>query len=65
MAGACYTPLQNNPSKHLGRWATTWSAQEMLDGQCQRVDVHANANTAHNGRRDWKRISAESSLMSP
>ena len=46
----CHTPgqsLQNHPSGHLGRWATPWSAEEMLDGQQQRVDNPAHARTAH------------------
>ena len=44
----------------------TWLAEEMLDGQHQKVDIPANASTAHKGscRKGWKRISAESSLMS-
>ena len=48
---ACHTPrqlLQNHPSGHLGGWATPWSAEEMLDGQRQRVGILANARTAHN-----------------
>ena len=38
MVRACHTPrqpLQNHPSGHLGRWATPWTAEEMLDGQHQ------------------------------
>ena len=42
-------PLQNHPSGHLGGWATPWSAEEMLDGQYQTVDIPAHARTAHNG----------------
>ena len=30
-------------------WATPWSAEEMLDGQRKRVDVHAHVRTAHDG----------------
>ena len=41
--------LQNYPSGHLRRWATPWSAEEMLDGQHQRVDVSAHARTAYKG----------------
>ena len=41
-------PLQNHPSGHLGGRATPWLAEEMLDGQHQRVDVPAHARTAHN-----------------
>ena len=32
-----------------GRRATLWSAEEMLDGQQQRVDIPAHARTAYNG----------------
>ena len=52
MVRACHTPqqlLQNHPSGHLGGWATPWSAEEMLDGQHERVDVSAHAWTAHKG----------------
>ena len=52
MVRACYTPqqpLQNHPSGHVGGWATPWSAEEMLDGQHQRVDIPAHARTAHKG----------------
>ena len=70
MVRACHTPRQlfrNHPSRHLEGWATPWSAEEMLDGQHQIVDIPAQATTAHNGpcRKDWKNISAESSLLSP
>ena len=50
MVRACHTPrqpLQNHPSVHLGGWATPWSAEEVLDGQHQRVDIPALARTAH------------------
>ena len=49
---ACHTPrhpLQNHPSGHLGRWATPWPAEEMLDGQRQRADSPARARAAHKG----------------
>ena len=49
---ACHTPrqpLQNHPSGHLGGWATSWLAKEMLDGQHQRVDIPALARNAHKG----------------
>ena len=36
-------------SRHLGGWATSWSAEGMLDGQHQKVDVPAHARTAHKG----------------
>ena len=51
MVWACQMPcqpLQNHPSGHLGGWAITWWAKEMLDGQYQRLDVPAHARTAHN-----------------
>ena len=41
---------------------TPWSAEEMLDGHHQRVDICAIARTAHS-RKDWKRISADLSVM--
>ena len=34
---------------HPGGWATPWSAEEMLDGQRQRVDILAHARSAHKG----------------
>ena len=43
---ACHTPrqpLQNHPSGNLGEWVTPWSAEGMLDGQHQRVDIPAHA----------------------
>ena len=52
MVRACHTPrqpVQNHPSGHLGGWAMPWSAEEMLDGQHQRVDNPAYAKTAHDG----------------
>ena len=52
MVQACHMPLQplqNHPSGHTGGWATPWSAEEMLDGQHQRVDTSAHARTAHKG----------------
>ena len=62
--------FQNHPSGHLGGWTSPWLAEEMLDGQHQRVDIPVQARTAHKGRlqkkrkKNWKRISAELSLMS-
>ena len=61
-------PPQNNPSRHPGGWVKLWSAEEMLDEQHQRVNIPARARTAYGGllqKTDWKRISAESSLVSP
>ena len=52
MVQACHTPrqpLQNHPARHLGGWATPWSAEEMLDEQRHRVDIPAHARTAHKG----------------
>ena len=52
MVRACHKsrqPLQNHPSRHLGAWTTPWSAEEMLDGQYQGVDISALAGTAHKG----------------
>ena len=37
---------QNHPSGYLGGWATPWSAEEMLDGQHQRVDIPAHDRAA-------------------
>ena len=42
-------PPQNHSSRHPGGWATAWSAEEMLDGQHQRVDYPAPTRTAHKG----------------
>ena len=40
-------PLQNHPSGHFWGRETSWLAEEMLDGQHQRVDIPAHARTAH------------------
>ena len=69
MVQACHTlqqPLQNHPSGHLGGWATPWSAEEMPDGQRQRVDIPCPCQNCSKGlcRKDRKMISAESSLSS-
>ena len=42
-------PLQNHPSWHFGGWAMPLSAEEMLNGQHQRVNIPANARIAHKG----------------
>ena len=58
MVRACHTPqqpLQNRSSGHLGGWATPWSAEEMLDGQHQKVDIPAHVRTAHKSLL-WKRL---------
>ena len=50
MVRACHTPrrpLQNHPSGHFGEWATAWSAEEMLDGQYQRLDISVHVRIAH------------------
>ena len=60
MFWACHTPqqpLQNHSSGHLGRWATLWSAEEMLDGQYLPI-------TTASCIKDWKSVCAESSIMS-
>ena len=52
MIQACHTPwhpLQNHPSGHPGGWVTPWSAEEMLDGQHQRMDIPAHARLALKG----------------
>ena len=43
------TASQNHSSGHLGGRGTLWPAEEMLDGQSQRVDVSAYSTTAPNG----------------
>ena len=40
-------PLQSHPSENLGGWAMHWSAEKMLDGQCQRAGIPARARTAY------------------
>ena len=50
MVRTCHTPrppVKNHPSGHLGGCATPSSAEEMLDGQHQGVDIPAHARTAH------------------
>ena len=43
------------------------SAEEMLDGHHQKVNIPADVRDAHKGllQKRWKRISAESSVVSP
>ena len=51
MVWAFNTPqqsLQNHPSGHLG-WVMPWLAEEMLEGQHQRVDIPDHGRTAHKG----------------
>ena len=50
MAEACHVPwqsIQNHPSGHSGGFATAWLEEEMLNGQCQRVDIPAHTRTAY------------------
>ena len=52
MIRACHAPrqpLQKHPSGHLGGWAMLWSAEEMLNGQHQRMGIPAHARTAYKG----------------
>ena len=52
MVLACHTPqqpLKNYPSGHAGGWVTPQSAEEMLDGQHQRVGIPAYTRTAYKG----------------
>ena len=42
MSHATRWPLQNHPWGYLRGWATPWSAEEMVDGQCQRADIPAH-----------------------
>ena len=67
---ACHTPRQplyTYPSGHLGGRATPWQAEEMLNGQHQRVDIPACSRIAHKGflQQRQEEDPAESSLMSP
>ena len=50
--GTCHTlrqPDNHHPAGHLEGWATPWSAEEMLNGQHQGVDIPAHARTDHQG----------------
>ena len=52
MVWACHVPWQpawNYPSGFCGGWAVLEQAEEMLDGQHQRVGIYAHARTAHDG----------------
>ena len=69
MVQACHTPqqpLQNHPSVHLGGLLTSWSAEEVLDGNIKEwtslpmLELLTRASC----RKDWKGLSAGSSLMS-
>ena len=69
MVGECQVPLQplqNHLSGHLGGWAKLWSADETLNGPHQRktsLSMPVMLLMASR-RKDWKRISVKSSLMS-
>ena len=58
-------PFQNHSSEHLeGEGvAIQWSAEKMLNGQ-QSKSAMPKLLTMASGRKDWKTISAESSIMS-
>ena len=52
MVWACHMPkqpLQNHSSGYLGGWKMPWSAEEMLNGQHQRLGIPAHAKTANKG----------------
>ena len=52
MVWACHATRQSSPnhsSRHPGGWAIPPSAEEMLDGQRQRVNSPVNARTTQNG----------------
>ena len=59
-------PVRNHRSVHLRGWATPCSAEEKLDGQHQRVGFLPKSELLARAfcRKDWKRISAESSVKS-
>ena len=42
-------PVPDHPPGNLGGRAMPWSAEEILDGQRQGVDLPTLARTAHNG----------------
>ena len=61
----CHNSLsKNHPSGHLEGWATSWPAEEMLDGQHQRVDIPAHARTVHKGLLQ-KRLEEDLSRIVP
>ena len=64
--GTVYDKSSNADSLLGGTQTLPWSAEEMLDGQHQRVTSLAMPEllTKASFRKDCKRISAESSLMS-
>ena len=67
MVRACHTPrqpLQIQPSGRLERWATPWSAEEMLLKEWTCLSM-PELLTMASCRKHWKTISAESSVLSP
>ena len=67
---ACHTPRklpQNRPSRHLGGWALSWLAEEMLMDNIKEWTSLPMPEllTVASLRKDWKKISAELSLMPP
>ena len=67
---ACHTsrqPLQSHPSVYLGGWATPWSADvRWIDNTKEWTSLPVpELLTRPSCRKDWKKISAESTLMSP
>ena len=51
----------------FGAWVTPWPAEEMHNRQRQRVDVLSTPElfTMASRRKDWKRMSAKLSHVSP
>ena len=49
MSHTCHKSLSKTILKAALKVGDVLSAEEMLDGQCQRVDVPASARTAHKG----------------
>ena len=63
---ACHTsrqPLQNHPSGHLGRWVMPWSEECWMDNIKKWTSLPMlELLTMASCRKDWKRITAESSF---
>ena len=50
MVQACHMlqqPLLKHPSGHIGGLGTPWLAEDVLDGQHQKMDISAYARSAH------------------
>ena len=66
-----HVTCQNSLSKTilqgtLGGQVLPWSTEDMLDGQCQKVDMPMQELlTRASCRKDWNRVSAKSSLVPP